>query len=82
MERRDIILTAVFGTFGAISIFVGLCLAAWRYLRDKRFKDLNSDCDNGIDSENIVSVEESQQYYKKNGLLSFKTPLITSKTVG
>ncbi|XP_057340808.1 uncharacterized protein LOC130677904 isoform X2 [Microplitis mediator] len=82
MERRDIILTAVFGTFGAISIFIGLCLAAWRYLRDKRSKDLISDCDNGIDSENIVSVEESQQYYKKNGLLNFKTPLITSKTVG
>ncbi|XP_074115622.1 synaptotagmin 7 isoform X2 [Cotesia typhae] len=82
MERRDIILTAIFGTFGAIGVIIGLCLVAWRYLWDKRSKDLDSDCDNGIDSDNIRSIDESQQYLKKNGILNFKTPLITTKNIG
>ncbi|KAH0534982.1 hypothetical protein KQX54_011280 [Cotesia glomerata] len=82
MERRDIILTAIFGTFGAIGVIIGLCLVAWRYLWDKRSKDLDSDCDNGIDIDNIRSIDESQQYLKKNGILNFKTPLITTKKIG
>lgn len=79
MERRDVILTAVFGTVGALAILIGLAFAMWQYLRRKskqRDDDLEDQNENGDGSS------QQQQPTKKNGFLNLKTPLISTKALG
>ena len=76
MERRDVILTVVFGTLGALVVLLGLGLAAWLYLRAKRSKQREADLEQ---NNSEVSVEKPP---KKNGFLNLKTPLISTKPLG
>lgn len=80
MERRDVILTAVFGTVGAVAVIVGLGLAAWLYLRARRSKQRDGDLEE--QPENGPGGSQTQQPAKKNGLLNLKTPLISTKALG
>lgn len=80
MERRDVILTAVFGTVGAVAVLVGLGLAAWLYLRARRSKQRDGDLEE--QPENGAGGSQPQQPVKKNGLLNLKTPLISTKALG
>lgn len=80
MERRDVILTAVFGTVGAVAVLVGLGLAAWLYLRARRSKQRDGDLEE--QPENGAGSSQPQQPVKKNGLLNLKTPLISTKALG
>ncbi|XP_029156421.1 uncharacterized protein LOC114929165 [Nylanderia fulva] len=78
MERRSVILTAVFGTVAALAILIALALAMWHYLRKKskqRDDDLEDQNENGDGSS-------QQQPTKKNGFLNLKTPLISTKALG
>ncbi|XP_011701204.1 PREDICTED: synaptotagmin-7 [Wasmannia auropunctata] len=79
MERRDVILTAVFGTVGALAILVGLALAMWLYLRARKSKQRDDDLEDQNDNGDGSS---QQQTTKKNGFLNLKTPLISTKALG
>ncbi|XP_034946829.1 synaptotagmin-7 isoform X3 [Chelonus insularis] len=80
MERRDIILTAVFGTFGAIGILFGLSLAIWLYLRAKKTK--GRDLEQHLDNEENIQYNQTQPFLKKHRFLNLKTPLINTKALG
>ncbi|XP_072752455.1 synaptotagmin-7 isoform X2 [Anoplolepis gracilipes] len=80
MERRDVILTAVFGTFGALAILIGLALAMWLYLRARKSKHQDDDLED--QNENGEGSSQQQQSTKKNGFLNLKTPLISTKALG
>ncbi|XP_058802442.1 synaptotagmin-7 isoform X2 [Phymastichus coffea] len=75
MERRDMILTAVFGTLGALVVLLGIGLAVRLYLRSKRLKQREADVE-----ERRISADAPQP--KKNGFLNLKTPLISTKALG
>lgn len=79
MERRDVILTAVFGTIGALAILVGLALAMWLYLRARKSKQRDDDLEDQNDNGDGSSQQQST---KKNGFLNLKTPLISTKALG
>jgi hypothetical protein len=79
MERRDVILTAVFGTLGALGVLFGLGLAAWLYLRARRSKQRDTDIEDRHDGPDAVG---QQPQVKKNGFLNLKTPLISTKALG
>ncbi|XP_018407274.1 PREDICTED: synaptotagmin-7 isoform X1 [Cyphomyrmex costatus] len=79
MERRDVILTAVFGTVGALAILVGLALAMWLYLRARKSKQRDDDLEDQNDNGDGSSQQQST---KKNGFLNLKTPLISTKALG
>ncbi|XP_011299534.1 synaptotagmin-7 isoform X1 [Fopius arisanus] len=81
MERRDLILTAIFGTFGALGVLLGLGLAAWLYLRARRSKGREGDLEDQMDNGEGTSCSQPQQT-KKNGFLNLKTPLISTKALG
>ncbi|XP_070163969.1 LOW QUALITY PROTEIN: synaptotagmin-7 [Polyergus mexicanus] len=80
MERRDVILTAVFGTLGALAILIGLALAMWLYLRARKSKQQDDDLED--QNENGEGSSQQQQSTKKNGFLNLKTPLISTKALG
>ncbi|XP_050448538.1 synaptotagmin-7 isoform X1 [Cataglyphis hispanica] len=80
MERRDVILTAVFGTLGALVILLGLALAMWLYLRARKSKQQDDDLED--QNENGEGSSQQQQSTKKNGFLNLKTPLISTKALG
>ncbi|KAL0103288.1 hypothetical protein PUN28_017519 [Cardiocondyla obscurior] len=80
MERRDVILTAVFGTVGALAILVGLALAMWLYLRARKSKQRDDDLED--QNDNGDGSSQQQQTTKKNGFLNLKTPLISTKALG
>ncbi|XP_011865167.1 PREDICTED: synaptotagmin-7 isoform X2 [Vollenhovia emeryi] len=80
MERRDVILTAVFGTVGALAILVGLALAMWLYLRARKSKQRDDDLED--QNDNGDGSGQQQQTTKKNGFLNLKTPLISTKALG
>ncbi|KAL7304297.1 hypothetical protein TKK_0003098 [Trichogramma kaykai] len=79
MERRDVILTAVFGTLGALVVLFGLGLAAWLYLRARRSKQGEGELETGQNGGSNAGAEKPP---KKNGFLNLKTPLISTKTLG
>ncbi|XP_067206136.1 synaptotagmin-7 isoform X2 [Linepithema humile] len=80
MERRDVILTAVFGTLGALAFLVGLAFAMWLYLRARKSKQRDDDLED--QNDNGDGSGQSQQPAKKNGFLNLKTPLISTKALG
>ncbi|XP_014489022.1 PREDICTED: synaptotagmin-7 isoform X2 [Dinoponera quadriceps] len=80
MERRDVILTAVFGTVGALAILVGLAFAMWLYLRTRKSKQRDDDLED--QNDNGDGSSQQQQPTKKNGFLNLKTPLISTKALG
>ncbi|KAF7988342.1 hypothetical protein HCN44_000915 [Aphidius gifuensis] len=82
MERRDIILTAIFGTFGAVGVLIGFGLAAWLYLKARSSKGRDGDLEEQMDNDEGASCSQSQQPAKKNGFLNLKTPLISTKALG
>ncbi|KAG7201525.1 hypothetical protein KM043_004277 [Ampulex compressa] len=82
MERRDVILTAVFGTVGALAVLFGLALAAWLYLRAKKSKQRDDDLEEQNENGDGVTGGQQTHSTKKNGFLNLKTPLISTKALG
>ncbi|KAK2583900.1 hypothetical protein KPH14_001171 [Odynerus spinipes] len=81
MERRDMILTVVFGTVGALAVIVGLGLAAWFYLRARKSKQRDDDLEDQNEHGEGGGGQQTQPA-KKNGFLNLKTPLISTKALG
>lgn len=82
MERRDIILMAVFGTIGGLAVLVVLGLAAWLYLRARKSKERDDHLGERNELKGSFSDDRGGKSTKKNGLLSSKTPLISTKSFG
>lgn len=88
MQKRDIILTAVFSTLaGLILLAVGLFACYWCHKRKrKRDTDDMDECEGGnsptvtLPTTSAVHVEEKKS--RLNGFLNLKTPLISTKTLG
>nr|KAF7425116.1 hypothetical protein H0235_007554 [Vespula pensylvanica] len=81
MERRDMILTAVFGTVGALAVIVALGLAVWFYLRARKSKQRDDDLEDPNEHSDGGTGHQTQST-KKNGFLNLKTCLISTKTLG
>lgn len=76
MERRDIILTAIFSTLGAILVIGSvLFVFYWCHKRKRKRDEENMDDDD-------LKQDGGQTSDKKNGFLSLKTPLISTKALG
>ncbi|XP_066587956.1 synaptotagmin-7 isoform X2 [Prorops nasuta] len=82
MERRDVILTAVFGTVGALVVLGGIGLAIWLYLRARNSKQRDDDLEDQNEIRDDGGGSQQQQPTKKNGFLNLKTPLISTKAFG
>ncbi|CAK9799508.1 SYT7 [Anthophora plagiata] len=83
MERRDVILSAVFGTIGGLLVLVVLGLAIWFYLRAKKSKQRDKDFERQNEhGDSSVDDRQGTLAAKKNGLLNLKTPLISTKSFG
>ncbi|XP_044738985.1 synaptotagmin-7 isoform X2 [Chrysoperla carnea] len=91
MQKRDIILTAVFSTLAALVIFAtGLFVCYWCHKRKRKRDSVDLDvCDGGSNSPTVTlpatsssagHVEEKKS--RINGFLNLKTPLISTKTLG
>nr|CAI5869707.1 unnamed protein product [Callosobruchus analis] len=79
MQRRDVILTAVFGSLGALLLIAGTAAACFYLYRKKRKQREGDEDDSG--EEKAESATE-KTLSRLNGFLSLKTPLISTKTLG
>lgn len=76
MERRDIILTVIFSTLGAILVIGSvLFVFYWCHKRKRKRDEENMD-------DNDLKQDAGQTSDKKNGFLSLRTPLISTKALG
>ncbi|KAK6644951.1 hypothetical protein RUM43_001227 [Polyplax serrata] len=76
MEQRDIILTVVFTTFGVILIVgVSIFLFYWCHRRKRKTDEENTDDEDQMN-------DGGRTIEKKNGFLSLRTPLISTKALG
>ncbi|XP_054006558.1 synaptotagmin-7 isoform X1 [Hylaeus anthracinus] len=82
MERKGVILTAIFGTVGGLAVLVALGLAAWLYLRAKKSKQRDDDDEHRDEHGDNFSVDRQGKSAKRNGFLNLKTPLISTKVFG
>ncbi|XP_046682715.1 uncharacterized protein LOC124369057 [Homalodisca vitripennis] len=78
MERRNLILTAIFSTLGVVLV---LAVAFYVFLWCHKHRRKRNDA---VDSEDGARMEVTVHKEKesRNGFLSFKTPLISTKTLG
>lgn len=79
MQKRDIVLTAVFSSLAALILIGGIGAACYFFhkKRRKRDEDDEEDCTDGPSR-----IESGEKKSKLNGFLSLKTPLISTKTLG
>lgn len=78
MERRNLILVVIFTTLGVVSVLaVVLYVLYWCHKRRRKRDD-------GVDSEDGATMQVTVHKANKtrNGFLNFKTPLISTKTLG
>lgn len=81
MQKRDIILTAVFSSLAALILLAGIGAACYFFhkRRRKRDEDDEEDSPDGTSSRLEAGHEKKSRL---NGFLSLKTPLISTKTLG
>lgn len=78
MERRNLILTAILSTLGVVLVLaVALYVFFWCHKR-RRKRDDTAALEDGSDMAVTVRKEKES----RNGFLNFKTPLISTKTLG
>lgn len=85
MQRRDVILTAVFASIAALILIAGLAGACFYIHKRRRKRDEDEEESTQVVSkvDGNAAVGTSQEKKSKlNGFLSLKTPLISSKTLG
>lgn len=93
MQKRDIILTAVFSTFAAlITLASALFVCYWCHKRKRKREDEIEDPDSPITTMMSSSSKNDQgggsggggetKKNRLNGFLNLKTPLISTKTLG
>lgn len=82
MQKRDIVLTAVFASIAALILIIGAGAACYFFhkRRSKRHDDDDEDSPDGNASRLEAGMPEKKS--RLNGFLSLKTPLISTKTLG
>ncbi|KAL3271800.1 hypothetical protein HHI36_022270 [Cryptolaemus montrouzieri] len=82
MQKRELVLTAVFSSLVVIILVVGIAAACYFYHKRRRKHDDEFD-DDSPEGGNCSRIETSSgKKSKLNGFLSLKTPLISTKTLG
>nr|CAD7459410.1 unnamed protein product [Timema tahoe] len=90
MERREVILTAVFSTLAALaSLAVLLFICYWWHHKRKRKRDEENTEDADASTPSMTTRMDgggggsgNNKEGRKNGFLSLRTPLISTKTLG
>nr|CAD7600129.1 unnamed protein product [Timema genevievae] len=90
MERREVILTAVFSTLAALaSLAVLLFICYWWHHKRKRKRDEENTEDADASTPSMTTRMDgggggsgNSKEGRKNGFLSLRTPLISTKTLG
>ncbi|CAG9832882.1 unnamed protein product [Diabrotica balteata] len=80
MQKRDVILTAVFSSLAALILVAGISAACYFFHKRRRKRDEEEE-----DSQEVTcrKMEEGQEKKSRiNGFLTLKTPLISTKTLG
>lgn len=80
MQKRDVILTAVFSSLAALILIAGVAAACYFFHKRRRKRDDDDDDDMEGPSTRLNTAEEKKS--RLNGFLSLKTPLISTKTLG
>ncbi|ENN75691.1 hypothetical protein D910_07508 [Dendroctonus ponderosae] len=76
MEKRDVVLTAVFSSIAALILLAGAVAACYFFQKRKRKREEEEDeAENGR-----IAAEDKKS--RLNGFLSLKTPLISTKALG
>ncbi|XP_074035554.1 synaptotagmin 7 isoform X2 [Leptinotarsa decemlineata] len=81
MQKRDIILTAVFSSLAALILLAGLGAACYCFHKRRRKRDEDEEDSQEVVTSNKVEVSQEKKS-RLNGFLSLKTPLISTKTLG
>ncbi|KAJ8956283.1 hypothetical protein NQ318_015019 [Aromia moschata] len=79
MQKRDIVLTAVFSSLAALILIAGAGAACYFFHKRRRKRDEDEDSQMGRASRLEAAPEKKSRL---NGFLSLKTPLISTKTLG
>ncbi|CAG9853559.1 unnamed protein product [Phyllotreta striolata] len=80
MQKRDVILTAVFSSLAALILIAGIGAGCYFFHKRRRKRDED---ENDSQEVTVRKLEEgSEKKSRVNGFLSLKTPLISSKTLG
>lgn len=79
MQKRDIVLTAVFSSLAALILIAGIGAACYFFHKRRRKRD---DEDEDECGDGPSRIEAGEKKSKLNGFLSLKTPLISTKTLG
>ncbi|EFA04895.2 hypothetical protein TcasGA2_TC014959 [Tribolium castaneum] len=81
MQKRDIVLTAVFSSLAALILLAGIGAACYFFHKRRRKRD--DDDDEDSPDANCSRIEAGHEKKSRlNGFLSLKTPLISTKTLG
>ncbi|KAL1502502.1 hypothetical protein ABEB36_007636 [Hypothenemus hampei] len=77
MEKRDVILTAVFSSIAAMILLAGAAAAFYFFQKRRRKREEEEEED--AEGRRIAAENKKSRL---NGFLSLKTPLISTKTLG
>ncbi|XP_054259840.1 synaptotagmin-7-like isoform X2 [Macrosteles quadrilineatus] len=78
MERRNLILTAILSTLGVVLVLaVALYVFFWCHKRRRKREDAAA-----LEDGSNMAVTVHKEKESRNGFLNFKTPLISTKTLG
>lgn len=80
MQKRDVILTAVFSSLAALILLAGVGAAC--YFFHKRRRKRGDDEDDDVEGPSTRLNPSEEKKSRLNGFLSLKTPLISTKTLG
>lgn len=81
MQKRDVVLTAVFSSLAALILIAGIGAACYFFHKRRRKRD--EDDDDEVQDGRLSRLEAGQEKKSRlNGFLSLKTPLISTKTLG
>lgn len=82
MQKRDIVLTAVFASLAALILIITVGAACYFYHKRRRKQDEEEAEDDFPDGTATKAEPPRTKRNRLNGFLSLKTPLISTKTLG
>lgn len=84
MQKRDVVLTAVFSSIAALILMAGIAAACYFFHKRRRKREDDDDDEEAATTPRSARIEATKEkkHNKLNGFLSLKTPLISTKTLG
>lgn len=85
MQKRDVVLTAVFSSIAALILMAGVAAACYFFHKRRRKREDDDDDEEAgstARSGRMIEATKEKKHNKLNGFLSLKTPLISTKTLG